>query len=269
METTYNRLAGQNVERLSALSDGVFAFAMTLLAVDLHTPVSAAIHGEGKLWEALAALGPQIVSYLMSFITLGIFWNGQEAQFRQFSRSNRHLTWIHLAFLFFVTLLPFSTRLLAEFIAYRTALLLYWANILLLGLVLYASWAYARCAGLLNEDTTPAIDKAVRRRIAIAQALYAAGAALCLVNTWVSIAAIIAVQLNYADRADVSRPPVKGFGMRRQSHHAGPYPRRGNTCRFSVSSRRRVFLQGETTGVSTDRSYWVASGFPVLNGIRK
>jgi uncharacterized membrane protein len=75
---------------------------------------------------------------------------------------------------------------------------LYWSNILLLGAVLYASWFYARCAGLLKEDVTDAVDKAVRRRIVIAQALYAGGAALCVVNTWVSIAAIIVVQLNYA-----------------------------------------------------------------------
>jgi hypothetical protein len=51
---------------------------------------------------------------------------------------------------------------------------------------------------LLKEDTPPDVDKAVRRRILIAQALYAGGAALCAVNTWVSIAAISAVQLNYA-----------------------------------------------------------------------
>jgi len=63
---------------------------------------------------------------------------------------------------------------------------------------LYASWFYARCAGLLKDGTPPDVDKAMRRRILIAQALYAAGAALCVVNTWVSIAVIITVQLNYA-----------------------------------------------------------------------
>lgn len=198
METTYNKLAGQNIDRLSALSDGVFAFAMTLLVVDLRTPVGDAIHSEHGLLQALGSMGPQVISYLMSFITLGIFWNGQEAQFGQFARGNRHLTWIHLTFLFFVTMMPFSTRLLAEYFTYRTALLLYWGNILLLGASLYGSWFYAQCAGLLKSDVTDAADKAVRRRIVIAQALYAGGAALCVVNTRVSIAAIIAVQLNFA-----------------------------------------------------------------------
>ena len=113
METTYNRLAGQSIERLSALSDGVFAVAMTLLVLDLHTPVSEAIHSEQALVQALMPLGHRLISYLMSFITLSLFWNGQQAQLIHFDRSNRHLTWIHLGFLFAVTLMPFSTGLLA------------------------------------------------------------------------------------------------------------------------------------------------------------
>ena len=52
----------------------------------------------------------------MSFVTLGIFWVGQQTQFNHLNRSERQLTWMHLAFLFGVTLLPFSTRLLAEFL---------------------------------------------------------------------------------------------------------------------------------------------------------
>ena len=198
METTYNRLAGQSIERLSALSDGVFAVAMTLLVLDLHTPVSEAFHSEQALVQALMPLGHRLISYLMSFITLSLFWNGQQAQLIHFDRSNRHLTWIHLGFLFAVTLMPFSTGLLAEFVTYRSALLLYWGNIVLLGVTLYASWFYARCAGLLRADTAPEVYPAVRRRIVIAQALYASGAVLCFVNTWISIAVFIAVQLYFA-----------------------------------------------------------------------
>jgi uncharacterized membrane protein len=198
MQHTYNRHAGRSIERLASLSDGVFAFAMTLLVLDLHEPMSMAIHSETALLQALGSLGPQIVSYLMSFITLGIFWVGQQAQLVCFARGNRHLTWIHLAFLFFVTMMPFSTRLLSEFITFRTALLVYWSNILLLGAWLYVSWVYARGASLLKEEVTPEMDKAGRRRILVAQAFYAAGAALCVVNTWISIVVIIAVQLNFA-----------------------------------------------------------------------
>jgi uncharacterized membrane protein len=59
----------------------------------------------------------------MSFLTPGIFWAGQQTQLNHIREGSRDLTWIHLGFLFTITLLPLSTRLLAEFITYRSALL--------------------------------------------------------------------------------------------------------------------------------------------------
>ncbi len=140
MRTFYNRIAGQSLERLAALSDGIFAVAMTLLVLDLHTPVAEAgtkfttpllwtSQGLGKELALLAALGelvPHFLPYFMSFLTLGIFWVGQQTQLNHFAASNRHLTWLHLAFLLAVSLMPFSTGLLAEFITYRIALVVYW-----------------------------------------------------------------------------------------------------------------------------------------------
>jgi uncharacterized membrane protein len=198
MPTLYNKIQGQSLERLAALSDGIFAVAMTLLVLDLHVPIKEAVHSEGQLQTALLALAPQFIAYLMSCLTLGIFWAGQQTQLNHFERGNRDLTWIHIAFLFVVSVLPFSTRLLAEFIAFRTALLLYWANIFALGAILYASWRYATRAGLLKDDVAVEIRRAIRRRIVIAQALYACGAALCFFSTYWSIGFIVLLQLNYA-----------------------------------------------------------------------
>ncbi|MGA7107139.1 MAG: TMEM175 family protein, partial [Terracidiphilus sp.] len=73
MPTLYNRIQGRNLERLAALSDGIFAVAMTLLVLDLHIPTAAQVHNEGELLGALCAMGPQWLTYGMSFLTLGIF----------------------------------------------------------------------------------------------------------------------------------------------------------------------------------------------------
>jgi uncharacterized membrane protein len=197
MVNLYNRIQGRSLERLAALSDGIFAVAMTLLVLDLHIPTAAQVHGERELLMALAALGPQWVAYGMSFLTLGIFWAGQQTQLNHLAEGTRDLTWIHLGFLFAITLLPLSTRLLAEFITYRSALLIYWLNILALGVVLYWSWKYATRAGLIKTDTPEEVQASICKRIVIAQSLYAGGAVLCVINTWVSIAAIVLVQLNY------------------------------------------------------------------------
>ena len=198
MTSGYNRIAGQSVERLAALSDGVFAVAMTLLVLDLRAPATEAIHSEQDLWRALATLSPRLIMYAMTFMTLGIFWVGQQTQLNHLARSDRSLTWIHILFLFAVSMTPFSTTLLAGFTAYRTALLAWWGNILLLGAALYFSWVCAVGSVLLKHDVGPEISTAIKRRILIAQGLYAFGAALCVVNTYWSIGFIVAVQLYYA-----------------------------------------------------------------------
>jgi TMEM175 potassium channel family protein len=196
--TPYNEIAGRNLERLTALSDGVFAIAMTLLVLDLKIPPSAAINSEHDLWRTLVALSPRLLTYLMSFLTLGIFWVGHQTGVSHYARSNRHLTWLSLAFLCAVALMPFSTALLAEHIRLRLALLVYWFNLVLLGGLLFASWEYAYRANMMKEENHCEIYQAVKRRIMIGQALYALGALLCIFNPYWSIGFIVLVQLNFA-----------------------------------------------------------------------
>jgi uncharacterized membrane protein len=71
-------------------------------------------------------------------------------------------------------------------------------NILAAGAMLYWSWTHATHAQLIKPDTRAEIRNSICRRILIAQSLYAAGAALCFIDTWVSIGAIVLVQMNYA-----------------------------------------------------------------------
>jgi uncharacterized membrane protein len=206
MTTLYNRIAGRSTDRLAALSDGVFAFAMTVLALDLRPPALDVIHSEADLWHAIVALAPRLVTFLMSFMTLGIFWVGQQTQHDALDHTDRSYTWWHIGFLMAVCLLPFTTNLLAEFIAFRVALLVYWANILLLGLLLMAAWLHAKWFGLVKADAPADIDNAFVKRVVFAQLLYAFGAALCVFSTWWSIGFIVAVQLNY-----VIAPRLKPF----------------------------------------------------------
>src|SRR5580698_2188224 len=198
MATLYNRIAGHSVERLAALSDGIFAVAMTLLVLDIHAPTSEAVHGEHDLWRVLVALSPRLLMYGMSFMTLGIFWVGQQTQLNHLERSDRSLTWIHLAFLAVVCLVPFTTSFLAEFMRYRVALMVYWANIFLLGMTLYLSWLCALDLGVVKSDLPANVTKAIKGRIVVAQALYAVAALLCVVSTYWSIGFVLLLQLYYA-----------------------------------------------------------------------
>jgi uncharacterized membrane protein len=212
MNTFYNRIAGHSLERIAALSDGIFAVAMTLLVLDLRTPVAEAIQrfSTPALWttpglekelallQALGELLPHFLPYLMSFITLGIFWVAQQTQLNHFAESNRNLTWIHLLYLFIVSLMPFTTSLLAEFITYRLAVFIYWLHLLALGIVLFVSWYYATKANLMKEEVTEEIHRATQRRIIIYQIVYAIAMLFCILNTYLSLVLLILMQLNSA-----------------------------------------------------------------------
>jgi TMEM175 potassium channel family protein len=131
-------------------------------------------------------------------MTLGIFWLGQGTQLSQLARSDRNYAWIHLVFLFAVTMVPFSTLLLGSFYWLRLALVEYWLNIVLLGATLFVGLEYGLRAHLFGEETTRDLTVLMRGRILIAQSLYAVATLLCLIfPTWVSIALITLIQINY------------------------------------------------------------------------
>ena len=196
----YNKIAGQSIQRIEAISDGVFAVAMTLLVLDVKVPINEAIKTNADLANAFFSLIPKFLVYLLSFITAGIFWTGQSTQFRYIEKSDRNLNWISLLFLLFVSTIPFTTAFLSEYIDFKFSIFIYWLNILCLGVMLYINWIYAFRNNFLNipENEKKAIDNAVKNRIVVAQSLYAFGALLCFINIYLSIAVIIAIQLNYA-----------------------------------------------------------------------
>src|SRR5256885_14838522 len=151
MALTYNQIAGRSVERIATLSDGLFAIAMTLIVLEIRVPDATPISTEAQLWAAITDLAPRLVTYFLSFLTLGIFWHGQQSQLAYLERSDRHYSWLQLSFLAFVAMLPFTTSLLAEFISFRVALVIYWLNIFLFGATLTLAWTYARHAGLVRS----------------------------------------------------------------------------------------------------------------------
>jgi len=202
MRLHYNHFAGKNLERLAALSDGIFAVAMTLLVLGLQVPTMEGMHamqrGDHYLLGVLIELFPSLITYFMSFLTLGIFWVSHQTQLNHFARCNLHLAWIHLVFLFAVSLMPLSTVVLAGFFTSRTALMVYWVNILVLGLTLLGSLLYGERSGLMKSETTVEVRSAHKRHILAAQAVYAFGTLLCFLNMYIGISVIVLAQLNYA-----------------------------------------------------------------------
>ena len=196
----YNQIAGQRIQRVESLSDNVFAVAATLLVLNIKVPVSEAIRSERDLATAFSALSPTLLTYFLSFITVGIFWTGQSVAFHYINKSDRNVYWINLFFLLLISLIPFTTAFLSAHIEFRFAIAVYWLNLLLLGIMILINWNYVDKHNFLCVSGTEKtkVVKAIKRRVLIAQALYTSGALLSLISPYLSIVVFCIVQLNYA-----------------------------------------------------------------------
>jgi uncharacterized membrane protein len=173
-------------------------------------PVSTAgsVYSEHGLWVALLKMGPSFAAYLLSFTMLGTFWLAQHTLLTILGRCDRTLSWISLGFLFVVSLLPFSAALLAHYVHLQLAVGVYWLNILLLGAGLEAAARYGRTALVPGDDRQALARLATfRRRILLAQALYALAALICLISTTASVIALALVQLYFIVSPRLPRRP--------------------------------------------------------------
>jgi uncharacterized membrane protein len=188
----YNRLSGQRLDRVQALADGVFAVAMTLLVLDVRLPGRPADDSHA-LWSQLTDLGPNLAAYVLSFTMLGTFWLALHTVLELCDRSDRMLAWAVLGFLFFVTTLPFTASVLADHVHVSLAVILYWLNLVALGATLTWMLVHVR-AQLVAPQRIPSLVL-VRRRLVLAQTLYAVAALLTFASPVVAIVALAVVQL--------------------------------------------------------------------------
>jgi len=165
--------SGLAATRVESLSDGVFSIVMTLLVLDLRVPDIGASGSALQLREALGALWPFAVGYLMSFVTAGSLWIAHRGQYHFIRRTDRALLWINIIFLVFVSAIPFFTALLARYPSFRLPIVLYGANMICALLALLGHWIYAtRGHRLASADLTAAAIDAQSRRILIGPAIY-------------------------------------------------------------------------------------------------
>ena len=99
--------------RLESLTDGIFAFAMTLLVTSMILPGDAVIHQSSG--AALAGLIPDFYHYIIAFFVLAAFWMGHHEQFSRVHHLDKFFLSLNITGLFFVTLVPFSTSFIGDY----------------------------------------------------------------------------------------------------------------------------------------------------------
>lgn len=130
-----------STSRIEALTDGIFAFAMTLLVLTLTLPDDT--QTGMSLSQLLLAQWPKFFNYALSFLLLAAFRIVHHRQFHFIRRTNRGHLWINIGILMFVALVPFTTDVVGDYSHQTLAEIIFSANLLILGLLFLLNWWYA------------------------------------------------------------------------------------------------------------------------------
>jgi TMEM175 potassium channel family protein len=132
-----------SLDRILAISDGVFAFAITLLVLDLFVPILSSGATSADLGQALSKENTSFVSYLLSFFIAGVWWNAHNRNFSFLRDADSRLRWLNLLFLLWIALLPFFTKILDQYINLQLAIVLYAFDQAGAGFFMTLSWWYS------------------------------------------------------------------------------------------------------------------------------
>jgi len=129
--------------RIEALTDGIFSFAMTILVLDFSVALISKEVAHGEMIPTLVKLLPNLYGYLLSFFVLGMLWSGHRIEFHSIDRSDGALVLLNIAYLIFITFIPFLTVLIGKFFLAPVPFILYSLNFLMVLICRAATWAYA------------------------------------------------------------------------------------------------------------------------------
>lgn len=172
--------------RLEAFSDGVIAIIITIMVLEMKVP-----HGEN--WQALRPLLPVFLSYVLSFVYVGIYWNNHHHMLHATTHVSGGILWANLHLLFWLSLLPFATGWMGENHFARAPSAVYGVVLLMAGIAYY----------ILQEIiiTTQGTNSLLKRAIGndwkgkISPVLYVVGIAVSVYSSWMAQGIYVSVAL--------------------------------------------------------------------------
>ncbi len=170
--------------RLEAFSDGVIAIIITIMVLELKAP-------RGDQFESLGPVIPLFLSYVLSFVYVGIYWNNHHHMLHATQRISGAVLWANLHLLFWLSLIPFTTAWMDENHFAAAPVALYGAVLLMAGVAYYV---LARCLAAVNGRNS-ALATAFGRdwKGLISIGIYAVGIALSFVKPWIALTLYVMV----------------------------------------------------------------------------
>lgn len=181
-------LGGEGTDRMEGLSDGLFAIVLTLLVLQFDVPDVP----DSELPAALADQETLLISYLLSFLIVGLYWIVHHNLFRYIVDHDRVLLWLNLLFLLSVSFLPYPTELMG---LYGTpfAWTLYASNLVLVGVLLTTVWTYAARAGFLADEIDDRSARLITIRGLISPAVFLLSIAIATVNLTLALLVLVLI----------------------------------------------------------------------------
>lgn len=187
------------LERIVFFSDAVMAIAITLLAIDLRVPEVDPILASQQLAARLAAIGPHLMTFLISFIVIGIYWISHHRYFGYIRRYDTRLILLNFLFLFFIVCMPFLASLLGQYVFIPVALIAYTVAIAALGFSMALLWWYASSGHrLIEPEVSPETIRTINVRLFVAPLMFLVAIPFAFVSStaviivwWLSPVAVI------------------------------------------------------------------------------
>ncbi|MDI1255312.1 MAG: TMEM175 family protein [Flavobacterium sp.] len=175
-----------NKGRLEAFSDGVLAIILTIMVLELKVPESAG-------FESLLELFPVFLSYILSFIYIGIYWNNHHHMMHSVSQVNGKILWANLFLLFWLSLVPFATGWVGENHFAKAAMTVYGFILLMAGI----SYWILQSVIVKSQGENSLLKKAIGKdwKGLSSPPLYILGIIFSFINEWLSGAVYILVAL--------------------------------------------------------------------------
>ena len=182
--------------RVDALTDGVFAIASTLLVIDLKIPEIPKVHTQAQVIDSLLKVTPSLVAFTISFFTILIYWINHDGISKAITHFNHRLSWLNILLLFFIVLVPFPTRFIAEYPTEFVAVEFYGLTLFLLGCTANTMfWYLAFKANLLDPRIKMATRKSVMIKFLFGPSLYLISMIAAFISIYISLAIFIIVPI--------------------------------------------------------------------------
>lgn len=185
--------------RVEAFSDGIFAIIVTLLVLEIKVPHISDYNSQSELLNALSALFPKFISWIMSFFTVAVIWVNHHKLFKQFKQLDSGIFWWNAVLLLWTSFIPFPTAVLGDYPGNFVSIVLYGVVMALMAASFTCMRYYVLHKGYLLEPdvNTVLFSKGTKASLIFGPVLYLTGVVAGFISPYLSFAVFLIIPVYF------------------------------------------------------------------------